>query len=383
MHPLLQVIPEGRDIDWTLIESVLPVEKLRQTPQDPVYHAEGDVWTHTRMVCEAMVNDPVFQQAGADKQRVLFLAALLHDIAKPSCTQTQFDGRITSKGHSARGAIDARIMLWQAGMNFHERESICRLISLHQVPFHLMDQEDCQWRAIKTSWSCDSIEDLCTLANADLLGRRSLDTHNALLNTELLRSFAEDENCLHQPRPFPDDATKVAYFSSSGSISPDYPFFSPPGAEVIVLSGLPASGKDTWAEANCGHLPALSFDDARAQIGARHGSNAAGAAVHHVIEKAKEFLRKKTPFVWNATHLSNQMRSKTLDLLHRYSAKTTIVYLESDPKTIFDRNSARDSTLRNADIERMLCRWEPPLPFEAHQVRYDLQAPSPTQKLRF
>ena len=35
-------------------------------------------------------------------------------------------------------------------------------------------------------------------------------------------------------------------------------------------------------------------------------------------DRAKSLLREKQPFVWNSTHLSAQMRKKTLDLLYAY-----------------------------------------------------------------
>lgn len=83
-------------------------------------------------------------------------------------------------------------------------------------------------------------------------------------------------------------------------------------------------------------------------------------------------MRAKTPFIWNATHLSEQMRGKTLDLLFRYGAEVELVYLESDERTIRARNSARDTTLNNAAIDKMVHRWEVPSTREAHVVRYEI-----------
>lgn len=74
--------------------------------------------------------------------------------------------------------------------------------------------------------------------------------------------------------------------------------------------------------------------------------------------------------MWNATHLSEQMRGKTLDLLFAYEAHVRLVYLEAPSSVVFARNRQRDSTLSNKDLERMLHRWEVPLPWEAHAVEY-------------
>ena len=39
---------------------------------------------------------------------------------------------------------------------------------------------------------------------------------------------------------------------------------------------------------------------------------------------------------------------------------------------LFQRNGKRDTTLTQKDLERMLHRWELPLPWEAHAVRYEV-----------
>ena len=64
---------------------------------------------------------------------------------------------------------------------------------------------------------------------------------NCLDDIELFKEVAKEQNCYLQPKQFPDATTRLEYFRSTGSISPDYPFFKEKGSEVIVLSGLPAT----------------------------------------------------------------------------------------------------------------------------------------------
>ena len=66
-HQTADILPDGFD------------EKMAQTPQDPAWHGEGDVWTHTCMVCEALVNLDEYRKMDTDSRRILLLAALLHD----------------------------------------------------------------------------------------------------------------------------------------------------------------------------------------------------------------------------------------------------------------------------------------------------------------
>ena len=144
MHSLLDFCPQAPcwTVDWVgLNERFLWVRNLAGCPQDPVYHAEGDVWVHTRMVCEALAAMPAWRSLPDDERRSLFAAALLHDVAKPACTRTDPDGRITSRGHSRRGAILARQVLWRLGVPFAVREQVAALVRHHQVPYHLVGRQ--------------------------------------------------------------------------------------------------------------------------------------------------------------------------------------------------------------------------------------------------
>ena len=345
---------------------------LANTPQDPYYHAEGDVWTHTCMVLQALIESRDYADANDDERFVLFYAALLHDIAKPDTTVIdEATGRIGQPGHSRRGAIDARILLWRAGVPFALREAICRIISVHQLPFFAVggnkNGQSAQFLIHKLSHELD-LRLLCAVAEADMQGRQYEKKGDCLVDIELFREMAREEACYGQPKQFADLHTQLAYFRGAG-ITPDYPFYQNPGSRVMVLSGLPASGKNTWVAKNHPNLAVISFDDARAELGLKHGANE-GAVAHKAVDDAKALLRKKAPFIWNATHLSSQMRKKTLDLLYAYDAQVELVYIEQPEALILSRNHQRDTSLSNAGIMKMLFKWEVPLPTEAHVVRY-------------
>lgn len=362
------------------IDMVPELALLKTTPQDAYYHAEGDVWTHTKMVCDCLLSSIEYQTASPRDQFVMFYSALFHDISKPPTTKFEDNGKITSKGHSKRGAVDTRIMLWKAEVPFDIREDIVNIIATHQVPFFafaddpnktgsLKPYRSPEYIAYQLSWELP-LNLLIAVATADMNGRYYEKKQDCLDDITLFRDLAMEQNCLFQPRVFPDEVTRMQYFRTTGAISPDYPFYKETGSEVIVLSGLPAVGKNTWVENNAKGLEVLSFDDAKEALGLVQGDNV-GEAVHMVTDRAKELLRKGTPFVWNATHLSQQMRNKTLDLLYNYHAKVNLVYLEAPEHEIKKRNSERDTTLPNSKIDEMLFKWEVPSKLEAHNVFYE------------
>lgn len=368
------LVPEaGKRPDFQACLAAFPaLEFAKLAKQNPVYHGEGDTWTHTMLVVEALLANPAYQGATRADQEIVFLAALLHDIAKYSTTVVDsITGAISQPGHSRKGAVDARIALWDAGAPFDTREAICRLINTHQVPFFALGGSrrgvSPEFIVRELSWQLD-IRLLAMLAEADMRGRICADQQKVLDNIELFRELAREEGCYGQPRVFADAHTRVSYFRGA-DVHPDYSLFQEAGSKVTVMCGLPASGKDTWVQLHRKGLPVISFDDARTELGLRHGQND-GLAAHHAVDKAKELLRKKAPFVWNATHLSQQMRDKTLNLLYAYSAEVELVYLEKPRVELLRRNTKRDTTLTNKALEAMVLKWELPTPTEAHLVSY-------------
>lgn len=363
----------GNAPDYEACLAAFPaLELAKTTPQDPRYHGEGDVWTHTKMVVEALLASPQYQAAARADQEVVFLAALLHDVAKHSTTVIDpVTGAIGQPGHSRKGAIDARIALWDAGVPFAVREAVCRLIAVHQVPFFALEGsrrgKTPEFIVRELSWQVD-IALLAMLAEADMRGRICPDGPRVLDNIALFCELARDEQCFGQPRAFADAHTAVSYFRGA-DVHPNYPLFQEPGSQVIVMSGLPASGKNTWVARHHPDLPVISFDDAREELGLRHGKNE-GMVAHLAVDRARELLRRKAPFVWNATHLSELMRKKTLDLLYSYHAQVELVYLEQPRAELLRRNTRRDTSLSNKTLTGMLHRWDLPLPTEAHRVTY-------------
>lgn len=364
----------GQDYDWAqLCDQVPGLLALEDTPQDPRHHAEGNVGLHTRMVLDALLDDAEWQAADPRRRAVMFFAALLHDIAKPATTVIDpVSGRIGQPGHSKRGAVDARALLWRAGMPFDEREAVCRIIAVHQLPFFIFDSrrgEAPEYLVRRLSWELNNAELAC-VARADMTGRHCEDQASHLADIALFVELAREQGCGDQPWPAADAHTRLMY-ARGMAIDPGYALHREAGNRVTVMCGLPASGKDTWVGRHAGDVPVVSFDDARTALGLKHGEND-GKAAHFAVDKAKALLREKRPFVWNATHLSNDMRGKTLDLLYAYGAEVRLVYLEAPEPVVLGRNAKRDTTLGNKDLLRMLHRWEVPLPWEAHSVEYQV-----------
>src|SRR5262245_49919553 len=256
--------PDWR-VDWEALDATYPwIRALRGCPQDPVRHAEGDVWTHVRMVAEAMAELPAFRELPELERRILYTAALLHDVAKPACTRTDPDGRLTSRGHSWRGAIMARRILWRMGVPFSLREQITALVRHHLVPLYASDRDDPPRLAIEVSQTarCDH---LAILSEADARGRICPDPQRLLDNIAIFAELCREQSCLTQPYPFPSEHARFLYFQDRGR-QPDSPAHADFKCEVILMSGLPGAGKDWWLAKYQNGRPVVSLDSIRSEL---------------------------------------------------------------------------------------------------------------------
>lgn len=110
---------------------------LKQVPQNPAYHAEGDVYCHTGLVCEALLSLPEWRTLNGVEQELLFLAAAFHDIGKITCTKYE-DGIPVSPKHTISGSkLFRRIAYREAerfSLSFSEREFVANAIRYHGLP---------------------------------------------------------------------------------------------------------------------------------------------------------------------------------------------------------------------------------------------------------
>ena len=185
---------------------------------------------------------------------------------------------------------------------------------------------------------------------------------------QLCQEFSKESGCYTGPFPFPSAHTQYSYLARK-DIAPEVALYNDTWGEVILMSGLPGTGKDTWIQENCPDLPMISLDETRREMKFSPTDNQS-KVVEIARERARELLRKKQPFVWNATNLSPMVRMKQIKLFTQYHASTRIVYLETDWEEQLRRNASRPDDVPERTICHMMEELVLPEAKEAHKVMW-------------
>lgn len=139
--------------------------------QDVRWHPEGDVWDHTKLVCEKGME--IAEKDGLNDQDklVLMYSCLLHDCGKPQTTEIE-DDRITSQNHAKVGVSIARSFLNSINADNYLIENVLPLVENHMVTAHTYKAVN----KLAVRLQPSNIEMLYRLIVADASGRDGGDT---------------------------------------------------------------------------------------------------------------------------------------------------------------------------------------------------------------
>ncbi len=337
---------------------------MAETAQDPKLHAEGDVWTHTKKVCHELTGLSEWTVHSAHDQAVLYLAALLHDVAKPTTTEERPD-RIISPNHGPAGQRIAGKILINEPLSLADRMRILGMIRYHTTPPSITKRAKPERTVIDVSWRAPS-DMLYLLAVADGLGRDSVERQAFLDRVEEYKKICHKMNCFEQPYPFANDLARFLWFRNSLK-DPTAVYEEDYCCEVTMLAGLPGAGKDYWYKHNAAHLPMLSLDDIRKELGISWTDDQ-GPVIRGAEERFIGYLKDGTDFVYNATNINREMRRKWIRIARHRSARIKVVYIEPPLETIRKQNRQREAVVDEQVVEEYIEKIEVPDATEAHEV---------------
>ena len=250
-------------------------------------------------------------------------------------------GRIGSAGHARVSASLVRRFLWDAGADVETREQAANLVERHGLPPNLLNETD-PIRAVITSSMTARNDWLALIAEADVRGRIAPDVAGMLDRVRLFRDFAAENRCLDAPRQFASSHTRVNYFLKN-HIWPDDALYDDTEFEVVLLSGIPAAGKDEWIRANGAGRPVISLDALRRELNISPEGDQS-PVIAAAKERARVLMRRSEPFIWNATNVTRSIRGQLIALFRGYGARVSVVYLEAPWLEMLRRNGRRTNS---------------------------------------
>ena len=160
-------------LDLGVIDRLLPeLKPLVGCEQEPEWHPEGDVWTHTLMV----IDQARALNGDVDRPRLitLMLGAVCHDLGKPPTTAV-IDGRIRSLDHEQAGVEPTLALLDRLNVHsidgFDVRGQVIGLVAHHLKPGMFHKAGNVGDGAFRRLAQKVDLELLARLARADCLGR--------------------------------------------------------------------------------------------------------------------------------------------------------------------------------------------------------------------
>jgi len=357
--------------DWEdLRQQFTWVRDMEGVIQDPEHHAEGDVAIHTRMVLDALLTLDGFKMLLPQDQEILWAAALLHDVEKRSTTVREEDGSVTSRGHARKGAMTTRLLLYtDYPAPFHIREQVVNLVRYHGLPLWAIEKEDPAKAVIEASLVVNT-RLLAILARADALGRTCSDQQDLLYRIDLFEALCRENYCWGEARDFATPNSRFKYFAKKESYA-DFIPFDDFGSTVILMAGLPGAGKDTHVMKHYRDWPVINLDAIRKELKiASTDKNGNGKVIQLAKEHARQYLRRKQNFVWDATNITRSMRDQLIELFTTYNAYVKLIYVEVPHHKLHQQNRSRDEVVPFNIVNKLVGKLDVPVPWEAHVVCY-------------
>lgn len=173
------------------------LEAMRGCPQEPEWHPEGDVWTHTLHCMDAFTN---CRSGDREEDLVVGFAVLCHDMGKPLTTES-VEGTIRSHGHERAGLQPARAFLRRLNVANRLVEQILPLIACHMRPAMLHKDRSSAAAIRRLARDCGRLDLLLRVFRADAAGRPPMADESEGAADWLLNRARSLEVASNRPKP--------------------------------------------------------------------------------------------------------------------------------------------------------------------------------------
>jgi hypothetical protein len=305
---------------------------MAECGQDAQWHAEGDVWTHTKLVVHELERLSDWPALDVDDRFRLLMTALFHDAGKPATTTPDPEsGRLRSPKHALVGEKLARRVLSELDCDLALREEITQLVRYHGRPPYLFGKSDVDREVIALSWLVD-LRLLYLFALADTRGRTTTEMARPEDTLHLWKLAAQDNGSFGARYAFANDQARFLFYREALS-SLHYVPREDYRCRVTMMAGLPGAGKDTWLTRNRPGLPVVSLDEVRVSLDVEPTDNQ-GQVIQQAREECRDHLRAERDFAFNATNTMRLTRRRWIDLFADYGAHRNRLFRAAVGRTV-------------------------------------------------
>lgn len=362
------------------------IRMMESTEQNPVFHAEGNVYIHTCAVLKQYQKYIAQHTLPEEEKTVLYWACVLHDIGKIDVTKWR-ENRWTSWNHEAAGVWHARnLLLQQADITPLQRKQILDLVQWHHVPLRWMKDKKPIEAYLKLATLTD-IRRVGLFGWFDIEGRECVDKDivkaNAwAFNEEIvpeiesrIGTFEEIQSRYQSATLSHKNALWNAYKIKNPALfekllSASSPEPKPHAFECVMSVGAAKVGKTTYLQAHypdAFHMTTQAWGLDAMEMPTAFALERSVATFQHHIEM---YTRQHKQIVLDGSHLLPEIRQLLIEVIRTLNGKLTFLYFESTLETARTFNGQSPSPLAEENLVQSFKAQFPVHPWEAHTLSY-------------
>ena len=362
------------------------IAELKQTEQNPKYHAEGSVYAHTLMVLEKFETfQDQFGLSESDRE-VLYWTTVLHDLGKIPTTRME-GGRWRAPGHEKASLPFARnILLQQPQVTPEQRRRILSIIRWHGIPLGWVNGKR-PLSDLKLLSTQVDLKLLATFGWFDFMGRISSDHGTTLkkiehfMNVEVPRvefEFGKHET-LQETFSNWNLKLKNAAWSALGMRRADLleklfqseqPDEERKIGKVIVTIGPPLAGKTHFLDQEYKDTFRVNLEEFKLTEEYLEDDFKLDRRLVEFRHMLGIYLRHHGKVILEGRNVDTKLRTKLNENLRKLPIEIEYLVFETSMDEIRKRNESQDTALPIGKLNEAYRKFSIVHPWEAHQTTF-------------
>jgi len=359
-----------------VVGELLPLESCQQDPQ---WHGENDVLSHTNLVMKETLEQMQSLREGFPRI-ALYLAALLHDIGKPDTAAPKKNGHNSFHSHEKMGVWRAKEFLkkYFSEYNYRQRDLILNLVEFHGHPKRMTEDnsKDVRFKRLSLEVPTNLVYHL---EIADFKGRIANDIPKSLVVLDEFKKRCEDLGIYGKAYQIPNskDLTNLQYSllrwnvlmhkadeTDQKVIDRIIKLTEKPLQEFTLLCGPPGSGKTTYRN-QLVNISTICMDDERTRLcGTPNDMSRNQEVFNNCFRAFHKALKAGENVLWDAVAPTRKSRKTLISAARQYGAQVNIIYWDLPISVLLERNVSREKSVPDEIVWKYFKELETPSSYE-------------------